>query len=110
MLHIENQEHYDKVVDFAKSTGRMENLQKQLDYLNTYADHENEGLTRCILSYDFAPYSFSFLMTRKNKDGEYRPWFNGGLIFHGSHDGGGSGSAPTYSVCLSPTDGWSIHT
>lgn len=36
-------------------------------------------------------------------------WF-GGLIFHGSHDGGGDGGAPSFSVCLSPVDGWSIHT
>ena len=35
---------------------------------------------------------------------------NGGVIFHGTHDGGGNGGAPTFSVCLSPTDGWSIHT
>lgn len=37
-------------------------------------------------------------------------WFNGGLIFHGDHDGGGDGGMPTLSVCLQPTDGWAIHT
>lgn len=36
--------------------------------------------------------------------------YNGGIIFHGSHDGYGSGSAPTFSVCINPTDGYSIHT
>lgn len=41
---------------------------------------------------------------------EYQHWFNGGLIFHGSHDGYGSGSAPSFSCTLTPTDGWSIHT
>lgn len=35
---------------------------------------------------------------------------NGGIIYHGSHDGYGSGSVPTFSVCLSKTSGWSIHT
>lgn len=34
----------------------------------------------------------------------------GGLIFHGSHDGGGDGGPQSFSVCLSPVDGWSIHT
>lgn len=36
--------------------------------------------------------------------------YNGGLIFHGKRDGYGSGSAPTFSVCINPTDGYSIHT
>lgn len=37
-------------------------------------------------------------------------WFNGGLTFHGKHDNGGDGGAPTFSVNLSPSDGWEIHT
>jgi len=110
MLHIENQEHFDKVKAFAEETGRVEQLQSKLDYLDTYADHEKEGLTKCVLGYDFAPYSFGFLMMKKDTSGEYQPWFNGGLIFHGPHDRGGDGGAPTLSVNLSPTDGWSVHT
>ena len=35
---------------------------------------------------------------------------NGGIIFHGKRDGFGSGQGPTFSVCLEPTDGYSIHT
>jgi hypothetical protein len=35
---------------------------------------------------------------------------SGGLIFHGKHDGFGSGSAPTFAVTLEPTSGWAIHT
>ncbi len=110
MLKIDNQEHFDKVKAFAKSTGRMEQLQQKLDYLGTYADHEKEGLTKCVLSSDWAPYSFSFLMMKKDTAGEYQPWFNGGLIFHGSHDGGGNGGGPTFAVCVNPVDGWSVHT
>lgn len=49
---------------------------------------------------DFAPLSFTW-----GGNG----WV-GGLIFHGSHDGGGDGGMPSLSVCLSPVDGWSIHT
>ena len=110
MLDIQNQDHFDKVKKFAEETGRMSQLQEKLDYLDTYADHEREGLTKCVLGYDWAPYSFSFLMMRKDKDGEFQPWFNGGLIFHGSHDRGGDGGAPTFSVNLNPMDGWSVHT
>lgn len=36
--------------------------------------------------------------------------FNGGLLYHGSHDGFGSGKGPTFAVTLTPTHGWSIHT
>jgi hypothetical protein len=37
---------------------------------------------------------------------------NGGFIFHGVHDGGGNGGAPTFSVELNPSTKphWSIHT
>jgi hypothetical protein len=41
---------------------------------------------------------------------DYVKWFNGGLIYHGQHDNGGDGSAPTFSVNLTPQYGWSIHT
>jgi hypothetical protein len=54
---------------------------------------------------DFSPYSFSF--ARYIDD---RFVSNGGIIFHGKHDKGGDGSSPTFSVSLTPTDGWQIHT
>jgi len=56
---------------------------------------------------DFAPLSLYF---EKKKNGEY--YSNGGFIFHGRHDGGGNGSAPTFSVCIDPDtkSRWSIHT
>lgn len=34
----------------------------------------------------------------------------GGLLFHGPHDGFGSGGAPTFAVTLTPSHGWQIHT
>jgi len=36
--------------------------------------------------------------------------FFGGLLFHGAHDGFGSGAAPTLAVTLTPAYGWRIHT
>ncbi len=96
----------DEVKEFSKKIKKEEQLQRELDYLDNYAEHST---TRCQLHRDFAPYSLSFVMEIL-KDGEYKYWFNGGLIFHGSHDNGGDGGFPTLSVCLSPCDGWSIHT
>lgn len=90
---------------FAAETGREEQLQQKLDYLANYGAQE----TKCVLFQDFAPQSLFFNMQKK-KDGEWVHWFSGGLIFHGSHDGFGSGAAPTLSVCLNPTDGWQVHT
>ena len=55
---------------------------------------------------DFAPLSFSF-KSRYSQGGGVT---NGGIIFHGPHDGYGSGAAPSFSVCLNPTFGWAIHT
>jgi len=148
MLKIECQEHYDRVVEFARAQGREAQLREKLDYLDNYAGREN---TRCRLFADFAPQSFGFVIERLarnhecrcghkwQQDIEYgptpnisgersvycpecgqrpmcssphvgRPWFNGGLIFHGPHDGHGSGAAPALSCCLTPTDGWEIHT
>lgn len=58
-----------------------------------------------VIGCDFAPYSFNFAQM---VDGECRT--NGGIIFHGKHDNGGDGSAPTFSVSLTPCNGWQIHT
>jgi hypothetical protein len=49
---------------------------------------------------DFAPLSFEWCAGN----------LQGGLIFHGEHDGFGNGGAPTFSVSLSNTRGWQLHT
>lgn len=55
---------------------------------------------------DFEENSFLFQET----DPEGKKGLCGGIIFHGSHDNGGDGSAPTFSVNMEPVDGYSIHT
>lgn len=55
---------------------------------------------------DFDELSFYFYEVR----GDGSQGLNGGIIFHGKRDGFGSGQGPTFSVCLEPTDGYSIHT
>ena len=102
--------------DRARAKGLRKRLFDDLRFLRDYACHSDEdkqvgqARTKCLMYSDFAPLSFFFNMQVRQDDGTYKPWFPGGLVFHGTHDGGGDGGAPTFSVCLEPTDGWSIHT
>ena len=56
---------------------------------------------------DWAPMSLAFQLKLNGKFD-----MNGGFIFHGVHDGGGNGSAPSFSVSIEITtkSRWSIHT
>ena len=111
MLDTQNVEDYlAEVKAFAEKIGMTDQLDSQLEYLDGYAENGERGRTRCSLIKDFAPHSFSFVVEKKTAEGEYAHMMSGGLIFHGSHDKGGDGSAPTFAVCLEPTTGWSIHT
>ena len=113
MLVIQDQKHFDEVVNFAKKanlydTESNSSLKRRLDYLENYGGDPNT--VRARLFKDWAPYSFAFVLEKRNAAGDWTTWFNGGVIFHGTHDGHGNGSAPTYAVTLEPTTGWSIHT
>lgn len=100
-MEIRCKDHFDSVSAFAQRTGRVADLQKNLDRLGSWGDR---GFT-VVLYKDFALHSFGFQLEKDRKVS-----LVGGLIFHGNHDGGGDGGAPTYSVNLTPVDGWSIHT
>lgn len=95
-------------------------LLKELEYARSIG---NDTLLRCIerlkqadcnyeaessVFNDFAPHSFEFV--RKDSEGRYIS--NGGIIFHGPHDGYGSGSFPSFSVSIddSKETRWQIHT
>lgn len=108
MLVVKNQEHFDKVYTKAVELGLDVELQHQLDWLAAYACHETPEDTRCDLYYDFAPLSFSFVMQRKGDGGDYKRWFNGGLIYHP----GSTGRDVSLSVELSSRKEahWSVHT
>jgi hypothetical protein len=93
----------EKVFEFARSIHYEAQLQDKLDNFGLWCNH---GGTTVELYNDFAPYSFYFCEFNANHD----RIMNGGLIFHGAHDGGGNGGAPTFSVSLNPSNGWSIHT
>jgi hypothetical protein len=95
-------EHLAVVRVFADRTNQRQQFESRLSDLTAYLPD-----TWTVELYtDFAPFSFfwtQFSPTRQRG-------LIGGLIYHGRHDGGGNGGAPTFSVCLTPTAGWSIHT
>jgi hypothetical protein len=92
MLIVKCKEHMRDVVKFAKRTNRTQQLVDNLKRLNSFRG-------KCFLYSDFAPMSFYFELCNA-VDGKRD--FNGGLIFHGKHDGGGNGGAPTFSVSVTP--------
>lgn len=100
----------EKAKIFANEIGMLDNLLGRLKRLDIRT--ENRPNTVVELYDDFAPYSFAWawLNTTKSPGEPGRIIMNGGLIFHGRHDGGGNGGPPTFSVSLTPTTGWSIHT
>lgn len=92
-----------EALEFAKSINDT-TLQDCLNRLELIDKNLGSETTICD---DFAPYSFEF---SRNKDGHSIG--DGGIIFHGKHDNGGDGSAPTFSVSLDndTTPRWQIHT
>jgi len=91
-----------EALEFAKSINDT-SLQDCIDRLNAI---DKNCDTETTVMEDYAPRSFYF--ERYDKEKNFRG--NGGIIFHGHHDGYGSGSVPTFSVTLTPTKGWCIHT
>jgi hypothetical protein len=93
----------DEAMEFAKKIGLEDSLLSCLNRLNNHCSITTE----VNLGVDFAPYSFAFAVLDKETK---RLLLNGGIIYHGSHDGYGNGSAPTFSVSFSNEEGWQIHT
>ena len=119
-IHESTRENLDKALKFAFKVGKEHELLSQL-----YRMGEGWGRNKpyvCFLYNDFAPYSFTFSCYKledcqiTEDRGEpvilIKPgtnsWMNGGLIYHGPLEDGSH--AETFSVQLTPNDGWSIHT
>lgn len=94
-------------LDQIKSFATLKCLTESFE--RTFIRLENYSAKGCEVNLytDFAPLSLYFEVTR---DGQFV--LNCGFIYHGPHDGFGTGSAPTFSVCLDrdSVPGWSIHT
>lgn len=93
-------ERYIKCLDFTEALGD-ETLGGCIARLSQWDSNSDIHI-----STDFDEMSFFF--RQKYADG--RTGICGGIIYHGSRDGYGSGQGPTFSVCLTPTEGYQIHT
>lgn len=72
---------------------------KRLKYADT------NGKSQTTIYPDWAPHSLYFERIYPNGSKT-----NGGVIYHGNHDGYGSGAAPSFSVSITGAKGWAIHT
>lgn len=98
MLIIENQEHFDKVREFARSVGADSELQKHLDFLAGFGGAAAK--VRCRLYSDFAPHSFFWRMEYSSREG-WKTGLVGGLIYSGP-GAPSDGSAPSFSARPEP--------
>ena len=90
----------EEVLQYAESIGRKDNLQECIKHIDISDDTVE-------IYVDFAPKSFYFIRKRNEIFAG-----NGGIIFHGSHDNGGDGSFPTFSISIlnDIKPHWEIHT
>jgi len=95
---------YDDIVAFAHIHPKGDGFTQCIDRLEDIV--KNRPGAQCVVYNDYAPMSLYFNI----KDAKGELIINGGIIYHGTHDGFGSGAAPTFSVTLEPTDGWGLHT
>jgi hypothetical protein len=93
MLHIKCQEHFQATKLFAESIGKEKEFTEVLNRLNNLGDVIE-------LYKDFADHSFTFVAFYNGKRS-----IEGGLIYHSPE-----ADKTNYSVTLTPTIGWRIHT
>lgn len=93
MLSIKCSEHYQAVKLFAQRIGKEKELTEALNKLNKLGDIVE-------LYKDFADHSFYFVAFESGKRS-----MEGGLIYHSPE-----ADKTNFSVSLTPTVGWSIHT
>ncbi len=97
----------DDSIAFAIESGQLVNLTSKLQHLGKYGGGADKS--KCVLTRDTAPHSYLFELYLRDGD-RWTFALNGALLYHGPHDGFGSGEAPTFAVTVEPTTGWSIHT
>jgi hypothetical protein len=101
----------DEIIEFADRNNLREHLDSVLDRLTFWMDSKLPYYSGKTLNtnvyHDFAPLSLFFTRTVNGESSTV-----GGVIFHGKHDNGGDGSAPTFSVSLDNDTNphWQIHT
>ena len=107
VIQDESNGRFQKIEMFAATNPQGQSFKDCIDRLKQIC--ANYPDSQCILGPDFAPNSLSFAVIDSDENCN-KLILNGGLIYHGSNDGYGSGSAPTFSVTLNTKSGWEIHT
>jgi hypothetical protein len=111
ILDDEQLDRLEKTREFARSMGLAHQLERQLGYLADYGRNGDRPLRQCVLSYDFAPHSFSFahyVLPDSTGDGKRQLWLNGGLNYSGPTSPC-DGSFPALAVNLHNGTGWFCH-
>lgn len=92
---------------FAIDIGKLDNLMAMLERLAS--DRYGARHRRCTLYLDSAPYSFYWIEeVYVSQVKEWKRGMVGGLIYHGLLPNGTK--AETFTVSLTETDGWTLHT
>lgn len=91
------QEHFDKVINYAKSINDT-TLDACFERLRSWESNPNRPC-EIEIHYDFAPYSFMF--KERYADGSYG--IIGGILYHGKPD-------QSHAFLMDSHYGWSIHT
>ena len=99
-------EHLRAARAYADAIGLRMQLETRLTYLDTFASPKH---TRCVLSPHPLPHSFSFVVELETQRGEWTPWFEGALVYHGAHDHYGAFVYPTLPVPAAKSIGWTIY-
>lgn len=94
-MKIVCQDHYDKVVEYAKSIGDT-TLQECLERVRKYEIHMK---AEARLMRDRSKHSLYFELYDKADN----LVMNGGIVYHGDPD-------ESYSYTTDPTKGWQVHT
>lgn len=105
-IHFSSDQAHQRFLDCKKKTEAAgdTSLQRCIDTLKRW---QRDIIIGC----DFDELSFTFRedLTDEERYKGYHP-VCGGIIYHGPRDGFGNGEGPTFSVCMTPTTGYAIHT
>lgn len=103
-IKFANEEVFERYRQMLDETESLENsLHKSIVRLSKWNPYNHTA----VIYNDFDEKSFFFQVYDEE---EKQTSFCGGIIYHRSEDGYGSGSGPTFSVTVEPTHGYSIHT
>jgi len=107
----QSQEQFKKAYEFAERTHQLEGLLEPFRSINRWGEG-NHPATVWMFP-DFAPHSFYFQIFPAEYKSIPANWqqvriMNGGIIYHGKLEDGQS--PETFSVNLTPSTSWNIHT